>query len=796
MKCLLAIAALVASCSLSALARADAPPPAMDCRPVQQELAEAQRRLEEREAACTALEGERARCASDLERSRQREEDRAHDAEVCSAAKERLCGGVGRLAASIADGSVDAGGANACVPQEARARIQARLDGAANTTHALAQLTAYALGETDALPQLGTGKGTPAERSLARIVGRGAGPTRLYRRLLVEAIREAAPQASRDIMRLGPADLDGVFRRGRALDARLQDEVERRASDRGADGASLVRALNLVHAFRILACHDRPAPEACAFAESFAELLESRGDFVVRRRVEEIWETPCASIGVEAVAAWLSDLPAASDVDAADDRELVEAVADKAFVCFLDAATDVTFSDWLRARTPKDAGSAAARARLDALGDRTIDADENACAAAVRALQQLPTPTSCGIDGARRAALAAYVGVGRRAHEPGAPNGLRACDSLVRHLFAGEAATIPPTFEGGPPAHGWVRVDATKPPTRMARVRAACAERRGPEASFDDDVVALAEIAAGLGEVPSAAPWHVVDAGTGADARGTTIEEARFAENRGFSSFAADVLARRSACAALAMRPERCLACSGLPRGEYQDCAVLARLERVRRRFMIESIGASVLAALAALSLVWAGRYRRARRALGSFVTDTVGHLERMGMRARPTRPAWLAPSSMGQIQATLPATAAWERWGDRAVLVRGGMGRRVSEHDVHRAGTVARAEGACVAILVHDDGANPDLGAVRAMLDWAARGSAKAVQILPLSLERLRWSTSADDLLDLVEEASVGGNPFEVRERITSSAQFFARERLVSGLLASAQAGRWVVVT
>jgi len=67
---------------------------------------------------------------------------------------------------------------------------------------------------------------------------------------------------------------------------------------------------------------------------------------------------------------------------------------------------------------------------------------------------------------------------------------------------------------------------------------------------------------------------------------------------------------------------------------------------------------------------------------------------------------------------------------------------------------------------------------------------------VLPLAVSRLSWARNADDLLDLVEESSLRGNPFEVRGRITSSSQFWNRERLVSGLLAEARAGHWLVIT
>jgi hypothetical protein len=120
----------------------------------------------------------------------------------------------------------------------------------------------------------------------------------------------------------------------------------------------------------------------------------------------------------------------------------------------------------------------------------------------------------------------------------------------------------------------------------------------------------------------------------------------------------------------------------------------------------------------------------------------------------------------------------------------------QVVERDVVRAAVLARAIDAEMALLLHDEGASPDLKAVRALLEWAAKGPGRATQILPLATERLRWARSADDLLDLVEETSLRGNPFDVRGRLVSSSQFFNRERLVSGLLAGAQAGHWVMIT
>ena len=155
-----------------------------------------------------------------------------------------------------------------------------------------------------------------------------------------------------------------------------------------------------------------------------------------------------------------------------------------------------------------------------------------------------------------------------------------------------------------------------------------------------------------------------------------------------------------------------------------------------------------------------------------------------------------LFPSRHDLLEVTLPSDPAWERWGKKAAVVRVPPGPRVLERDINHAAFVARRLGASVVLLEHDDGATPDLSAVRAMLEWAAKGGTRAVQILPIGVSRSRWSKSAHDVLDLVEESSLRGNPFEVRGRIATSTQFFNRERLVSGLLAAAQAGHWMVVT
>jgi hypothetical protein len=160
------------------------------------------------------------------------------------------------------------------------------------------------------------------------------------------------------------------------------------------------------------------------------------------------------------------------------------------------------------------------------------------------------------------------------------------------------------------------------------------------------------------------------------------------------------------------------------------------------------------------------------------------------------SRLRWLLPSRFQALTVTLPDDPAWRRWGRRASVVAVAAPRQILERDVSRAAARAREAGAEIALLLHEEGASPDLKAVRALLEWAAKGPGRALQILPVATERLRWTRTADDLLDVVEQISLRGNPFDVRGRLVSSSQFFDRERLVSGLLAAAQAGQWLMLT
>src|SRR5690606_9476136 len=185
---------------------------------------------------------------------------------------------------------------------------------------------------------------------------------------------------------------------------------------------------------------------------------------------------------------------------------------------------------------------------------------------------------------------------------------------------------------------------------------------------------------------------------------------------------------------------------------------------------------------------------RRANVRNGPWLAAITRHIERLGFAPLADKLRYFFPSRFDRVIVTIPKEPGWERWGAEALLTRADA--RLSARDVNRAGSLGLRYGAHLAFLVHDEQVSPDLSAVRSILDWAARGGTKAVHIVPIPWSRIEWSQNATDLLELAEESSLRSNPFEVRGRVTSSSQFFDRERLVSGLLASAQAGHFTVVT
>ncbi len=229
--------------------------------------------------------------------------------------------------------------------------------------------------------------------------------------------------------------------------------------------------------------------------------------------------------------------------------------------------------------------------------------------------------------------------------------------------------------------------------------------------------------------------------------------------------------------------------------GRPHDCATLETLNQRWRRWDHRLWGVLLGMLAGGLLLVWATRMARAARKAAAWTTQASNTLAGLGLPVRRDGWRFLLPSRFSWLTVGLPNGPAGERWGRRAAVVLNEE-PTLTARAVDEAAKAALACGSEVALLIHPERVVPDLGAVRSMLEWAARGGRLAAQVLPVSRERLQWAHSPDDLLDLLEQNSLRGNPFEVRGRIASSSQFFNRERLVSGLLAEAAAGRWTLVT
>ncbi|HSQ64776.1 MAG TPA: ATP-binding protein, partial [Polyangiaceae bacterium] len=376
---------------------------------------------------------------------------------------------------------------------------------------------------------------------------------------------------------------------------------------------------------------------------------------------------------------------------------------------------------------------------------------------------------------------------------PKAPAGgvrLQVCQRYARLLWEGRPAVIAPSFPHPPTIDEVVSLDANAPETSFARLRRACEERHGERASFPEQVRVLSDIGRGFGESPDGVPWRVATPG------GKPVEAERFARATTYGGWVRHAWRGESSCDALGLSAQRCQQCQTLPRDSFYDCALEGSLSgawTVRSRQTSGSaFGLFALVGLAA----WGMRLRRARARFSGWGKRTRDRLSALGLPARLDPLRFVLPSRHDVLAVALPQEPAWERWGPLACIVRARGKQKIDDADVDRAAGLGHRFGSRVVFLLHDDDASLDLSAVRAVLDWAGKGGSRAMNVLAISASRLDWARNASDLLDLVEESSLRGNPFEVRGRITSSSQFWNRERLVSGLLAEARAGRWLVVT
>ncbi len=750
------------------------------CIEVEQQLSTVQRTLVTCNETVKNTQRLREACEGKLSTTRDALEDSAAQVQACVQQKESQCSQAAALAASLLQGTARSVGS--CIPAATQDQVQQLLDGWFGLSKYLPQLDEYVSGNVDQLPRV-TGTSEP-ERHLARILGSRAGSPLWNRRLLMEAYRLTAPAAWARVRAQGAENF--FESQGPLPEALVAEAAGDHTEASGPAGTPLSAALRLTVSYlHIARCDLRASSRECLRARQLVELLDNTGPLIIRRRVDEMWNTPCDAINADTIRAWIQALPVTrNEKDLAVQAELLGAARAKLYLCYLaDSAGEPAHRDWLAPRLPQPQLLNARTLPLaDELQTHVRDGDNlDRCGRAVRELQRLES-RGCTLTRADRfSAIAEWAA---RAKTPGEGALEQTCQRVATLLWSGAAVTVPVS-----PA-ATVRTDADAPPTPVALLRKACDERQGTNSAFEHTLLTLANVARDLGEPLSASPWRLDVSGArpAEKARGDVAEE--------FTAWVSHTLNQESACEALGLSSARCEACREQPPGARYDCDLKHDLDNTwaRHRRISTSVAAGLLALV--VTALWLVRLRRARKLFGAPMQSIRESLAALGFKASPDPLRYVFPSRHDLLSMELPRRPAWERWGTSAAAVLAPGTGALREADVNHAAAVAQAEDAKVVFLLHADQASPDLGAVRATLDWAARGGTRAVQVLLLPRSRLAWATKDEDLLDLVEATNLRGNPFEVRGPVRSSSQFWNRERLVAGLLTESRNGNWTVVT
>ncbi len=760
------------------------------CAPYLRELDEARRTKSQALSEAESARRDSEVCGENLTSAEARATQATSAATAAQRDRDAVCGATSSLADQVIRGESSVGAEATCINPDQRSKLRTIVDGWSAVSGWLGNLAAYEAGETDFLPTPRAGS-LPVERLLQRLVRRSSDGLLAYRRLLVQALNLVAPEAWQRVRSGGSASVEAWFTSKAPIDAAIVEEAQREPG--GTPGASpLSAALRLVQAFQLAArCAEGSGVRECGRARQLQQMLESTGSLVVRRRIQEIWATECTAVAPETLLAWAQDFPTPHVTARVSDwAEVADAAHAKLFSCYLDDSGESRrYGSWLSAKFPDPRSLTSVQLqRLDSVKARFADGSpEETCARAVRALQTVATPSHCVMPaGDFRATLEAWTNLSNPSPSPTA----QVCSQFARLLWEGRAASIAQTFPRPPSLDDMVVTDDHVPPTSMMRLRSLCDERRGDPRTFPEDIRRIATLARAFGEDPAAQPFRMEGEPL------APVERKRFDTTLGMGPWLRHLVTSASGCSALAVGEARCEECGELPVNTAYDCSLAAELDQRwsnRTKWLTVLLFGAV-----ALGLVraWAVRFRRGRVGFATWSRERCAYLQGLGLSARPARFRDMFPSRYDTLEVDLPQEPAWEQWGRRAAVVRSGPGQRVAEPVINHAALVALRTSASVVFLEHDDGASADLAAVRAMLEWSAKPGSRAVQILPLPASRATWSKSARDLLDLVEETSLRGNPFELRGRIASSSQFFNRERLVSGLLAAAQAGHWTVVT
>lgn len=777
--------------STTAAAATDA---GVSCVEVEQRLQGAQRTL----AACTDAtrreSSARERCVAELEQAEEKLGSVAGKVEACVTQKEALCQEAAVMAASLLQGSVRSVGS--CVPEQTEAQLRGLVAGWFSISRALAQLDEYGTGSSDNLPRaLGTSE---PERHLARLLGARSGTPLWNRRILIEAFKLTAPNTWDRLKGQGALAVDAFFEsHGPLPEAFMAEANGDHPEPAGPAGTPLSAALKLTLSYLQLAdCETRANSSECGRARQLVELLDNTGPLIIRRRIDEMYATPCDALGPDTVRAWLQDFPVSrKEKGQTTLAELSAAARSKLHRCFLaDTQGDPSYRAWVATKLPQPASlDARALPLVDDFAKFVRDGDGvDRCGRAVRAMQQL-TNDGCSVDRPEMLATIANWAHEVARVEP-APQ-WQTCQRIATMMWSGQALHIPES-----PAEQ-VRIDDENE-SPVTKLRTACEERKGAGTRFETSLLLLAAVAKDLGEPVSASPWRLDPTGT------RPLEKARFDAAERYTAWARHFLNQESPCEALGLSKARCEVCRDLELARQQaeagdevagtryDCEINGVLGQIWSRHKRLTVAGSVALLIATITALWLRRLRRARRLYAGPMQTIRESLEALGLKATPDTWRLLLPARHDLLSLELPRTPAWERWGTDAVAVLSAAPTALREADVNHAAAVALREDVRVVFLLHPDAAVPDLGAVRATLDWAARGGTRAVQVLPLALSRLAWATRDEDLLDLVEETTLRGNPFEVRGPVRSSSQFWNRERLVAGLLTECRAGHWVVVT
>ena len=790
------VAALLWAWPAAAAGPAPTAAPLVSCAAAEQRADQAQRAVDACEEARAAAAADKAACGDELSSTAQKLSTSQSRADTCQASRDELCSEAAAFAQRLLDGKVTNVGS--CVPGPAQVRLRQFLEDSEAANKALAQLAEFGAGESDALPAATLPAATG--RLVARLLGPQHEPL-FYRRLLTEAMRLTAPRAWNQIKGGGPAKIEAWFASSDPLDSKLAEEMQHVSAASGQRGPSLSAALHLVRAYQLVAqCSDDNLTSACRRARQLQETFESTTPLLLRQRVEDIWAADCRNVSQGTVLAWVQDFPAPQGtVSSGDFSEVAKAAQAKLFSCFLaeaDGDSEPAFHAWLDKMlpSPKALDSRSLPRVDDIRAGARDDTPLDVCGRAARAMQSVTPPPRCtALAPEVSSSIARWLDAGPLPDDASAP--LRVCARYTEMLWLGQAVSGADVVRAAADGRRHARASTR---ARRRRLRdacvSACDDRHGKADTFPADLAAFVPIARGFGEMPEGAPWR-------ADARtGAPLEAARFARPRRTARGPTHLLSRRIVVHARSGLSDGALrAVRDARGGQFYDCELNRRLEaRWARHERVT--GASDRGGARGHRPPRRGRVRmrRARRSFTSWSKETRVRLDALGLSraARPDagRPAFAQRRAAGRAARRRGLGAVGR--GTRAV-VRAPDALRVKEQDVHHAVEVcaARRRARRLPAPRRQRVARPRRGARGARLGGARRARARCT-CCRSRVSRLEWARNASDLLDLVEETSLRGNPFEVRGRITSSSQFWNRERLVSGLLAETRAGRWVVVT